>query len=252
MMLLNRPEFGIIVNSSVGGYIIPKDSSRDVIRTRRHHSLVIVRKRKRPVQVITDPGLVALTIPDTNGSTINSPYLSSLCTEAYNYGSMSRQQLRNLVLIQACKVFCNPGLRHIRLVRFTNVSCCVRINPGACLEILMMARSSGPMHSTSSPYRFLATYDMYGTRPSVPYVRKNKEPMMIVLGSDTIVRHRPSIIRAQAPKGLMGGSLMEENGTAALIVPPKAKKAKTSRLLGRRRSLGHHITSESLLEIFAY
>ena len=239
-MTLSRPELGILVNSTCGkGYLrspsLPKVNN---IATRKHHALTIWQGH-RSLLVMTTRRLIDFVIMyiDKAKVNLNSPHLVSLVVHSCFGGRQSiALKFRDLVLLDTYKVPCNLRLRHIRMVRAVRMSCRLKIVPRACLEILMMPQATGLMHSTSSSYRLLVTFA--AGIPKVPYIRKNKEPIITVRESNTIVRREPGVIKIRSVHGKQMGYLVEEKTTSAIIIPPKCRKEQT-RVMGSRRYLSN-------------
>ena len=225
-MFIYRPELGIVFSSTNGlitkeGYaLLRRVPPSRFVETRKHHSLAVT-YAGWPFQVTTGLGLINLVIWELGRHskiTLNSPYLASLSICSDQSGNVP-ETLRNLVVLSVrnnrLSFF---GLRHVRLIRVSEMSCHLGISPGACLEILSMPYATGPMHSTSGPLRLLVNHGRTGF-PCICHVRKNRKPVMTIRNLDSPERHEPSVIRLPNANSRVDGYLIEEKETAAIIVP---------------------------------
>ena len=221
---INRPELGVLVNSPREGYLCYTLRHGTVAITNKHHSLALFWNLNPKVK--TTSGLINLSIANVVSIKLDSPYLTSLSIDSHPY--CIRQRFTNLTLIETYRTAYTPSLRHVRLAKFASVSCRLNIKPTACLEILMMPNATGPMYSSSSSLRLLTSYNYTHAYPSVSRIRKNKEPVMTIRCSNTIIRHEPGTIKKlttqerKSPELILGrgGELVQERLTPALIVPP--------------------------------
>ena len=218
--IINRSEFGLLFTKTpeqAKGYLHITAICNNIVS--QHHSLVITQEIFPPL-VTTGQNLINLAIPYSGCVKLGrSPHLVFIRTSARVYGRVPRA-LKSLAVIDTYMDYVRTfGLRHIRFLSISGMSCHLNIKPTACLEVLSMPDAHGPMHSTSGSYRLLVAYDLHVIRPTVSYVRKNRKPIVTIISFDSITRHEPNIVRIPNMRALQDGYLIREKATA-LIVPP--------------------------------
>ena len=229
-MSKNRPELGIQPRAPAyhKGYL-------QLIPNKESH--VTIQEDWPPI-VTTEPSLINLVIsnPCQIRTSLNSPYLVSLSTIFGNVPGL----FKNLALVSAHWAYQDfSGLRHVRLIRVSGMSCHLNIRPAACLEILDMPNIRGPMYSTSSPCRLLI---LYKSSPDVQAISRiamrTRKPTMTITGSSMTTRREPCIIRVVNEILQNDGYLVEEKRTAALIVPPGTRQSESmNKVIGSKKYL---------------
>ena len=256
-MELNRPDIGIIFSRGPDipfkqGYVHLDMPLRGNYIMSNHHSLAIMCSIW-PLKVKTGLSLINLVVSDMScvRVTQRSPYLASLGLSSY-FRTPIVKETRNLAIVDLSRVRMGFfGLRHIRLVRVSCISCRLSIKPVACLEILSMPNAYGPMLSTSGPLRLLVTFDVYASKPSVSHVRKNREPVMTIRNINSVVRHEPCIVRIPRSDLNKDGLLLEKKRTVAKIVPPFRTRKRQTELIGSNRYLAYKNILKPMCKIFS-